>query len=339
MNAANQTSALVVTRNGGSEVLELQSRTVADPAPGQLLIEVAAAGVNFIEVYQRQGIYPIPTPFVPCGEGAGTVRAVGDGVTSFQPGDRVAWAQGSASAAGLTLLPAEVAVSVPAGLDLELAGAAMLQGMTAHYLVNSTYPVQAGDPVLIHAAAGGVGQLLIQLAKAKGATVIGTASTEAKLAKARALGADHLINYSEVTDVAGAVRELTGGAGVAVVYDGVGKSTFEASLASLRPRGMLVLFGQTSGAVEPIDPQLLSAKGSLFLTKASLSHYDTDRAAMLARAGAVFADVLAGRLRLRIHGSYLLADAALAHQALESRTAIGKVLLRPAGSATGAASR
>ncbi|MEO6702360.1 MAG: quinone oxidoreductase, partial [Jatrophihabitantaceae bacterium] len=307
MNAANQTSALVVTRNGGSEVLELQSRTVADPAPGQLLIEVAAAGVNFIEVYQRQGIYPIPTPFVPCGEGAGTVRAVGDGVTSFQPGDRVAWAQGSASAAGLTLLPAEVAVSVPAGLDLELAGAAMLQGMTAHYLVNSTYPVQAGDPVLIHAAAGGVGQLLIQLAKAKGATVIGTASTEAKLAKARALGADHLINYSEVTDVAGAVRELTGGAGVAVVYDGVGKSTFEASLASLRPRGMLVLFGGASGQVPPFDLQRLNQAGSLFVTRPTMVHYLASRDELEWRAGDVLGMLAAGTLQLEIGGRYPLA--------------------------------
>ncbi|MEO9238307.1 MAG: quinone oxidoreductase [Jatrophihabitantaceae bacterium] len=329
MNAANQTSALVVTRNGGSEVLELQSRTVADPAPGQLLIEVAAAGVNFIEVYQRQGIYPIPTPFVPCGEGAGTVRAVGDGVTSFQPGDRVAWAQGSASAAGLTLLPAEVAVSVPAGLDLELAGAAMLQGMTAHYLVNSTYPVQAGDPVLIHAAAGGVGQLLIQLAKAKGATVIGTASTEAKLAKARALGADHLINYSEVTDVAGAVRELTGGAGVAVVYDGVGKSTFEASLASLRPRGMLVLFGGASGQVPPFDLQRLNQAGSLFVTRPTMVHYLASRDELEWRAGDVLGMLAAGTLQLEIGGRYPLAEAARAYDDLEQRRSTGKLLLIP----------
>jgi NADPH2:quinone reductase len=329
MSAAHSSQALVVTEHGGTEVLELQSRPVPDPAPGQLLVEVAAAGVNFIDVYQRQGVYPIPTPFVLGGEGAGTVRAAGEGVSQFQAGDRIAWAQGAGSAASLTVLPAEVAVGVPADLELEVAAAAMLQGMTAHYLVNSTYPVQPGDPILVHAAAGGVGQLLIQLAKAKGATVIGTASTEQKLAKAAALGADHLINYAEVDDVAGAVRELTGGRGVAAVYDGVGKTTFESSLASLRPRGMLVLFGGASGQVPPFDLQRLNQAGSLFVTRPTMVHYLASRNELLWRAGEILGALAAGSLRIEIGGRYPLAEAAQAYQDLEHRRSTGKLLLIP----------
>jgi NADPH2:quinone reductase len=342
--------SLVVTANGGTDVLQVQDRPVADPGPGELLVAVEAAGVNFIDVYQRQGIYPVPTPFVSCSEGAGTVQAVGSGVGEsgvgqsgggqsavgefgvgeFAVGDRVAWAQSPGSAAGLSLVPAAVAVRVPDGVSTEVAAAAMLQGMTAHYLVNSTYPVRAGDPVLVHAAAGGVGQLLVQLAKAKGATVIGTASTESKLAKARELGADHLINYTEVDDLAAAVRELTpDGRGVAVVYDGVGKSTFDASLASLRSRGMLVLYGGASGQVPPFDVQRLNQGGSLFLTRPTLVHYLDSREELLWRGEEILGALAAGTLRLEIGGRYPLADAAQAYDDLEGRRSTGKLLLIP----------
>ncbi|HJQ01655.1 MAG TPA: quinone oxidoreductase [Jatrophihabitans sp.] len=324
------TPSLVVTANGGTEVLSVQDRPVADPGPGQLLVAVAAAGVNFVDVYQRQGIYPVPTPFVLCGEGAGTVLAVGSGVAEFAVGDRVAWAQSPGSAAGLSLVPAEVAVAVPDGLSTEVAAAAMLQGMTAHYLVNSTYPVQAGDPVLVHAAAGGVGQLLVQLAKAKGATVIGTASTEQKLAKARELGADQVINYTQVDDLAAAVRELTpDGRGVAVVYDGVGKSTFDASLASLRPRGLLALFGGASGQVPPFDLQRLNQGGSLFVTRPTMVHYLLTREELLWRGGEILGALADGSLRLEIGGRYPLTDAARAYDDLEGRRSTGKLLLIP----------
>ena len=324
------TPSLVVTANGGTDVLEVQDRPVADPRPGELLVAVEAAGVNFIDVYQRQGVYPVPTPFVSCSEGAGTVRAVGSGVGEFAVGDRVAWAQSPASAAGLSLVPAAVAVGVPDGLSTEVAAAAMLQGMTAHYLVNSTYPVQAGDPVLVHAAAGGVGQLLVQLAKAKGATVIGTASTAQKLAKARELGADHLINYTELDDLAAAVRELTpDGRGVAVVYDGVGKSTFDASLASLRPRGLLAVFGGASGQVPPFDLQRLNQGGSLFVTRPTMVHYLASREELLWRGEEILGALAAGTLRLEIGGRYPLADAAQAYDDLEGRRSTGKLLLIP----------
>jgi NADPH2:quinone reductase len=324
------TPSLVVTANGGTDVLEVQDRPVADPGPGELLVAVEAAGVNFIDVYQRQGVYPVPTPFVSCSEGAGTVLAIGSGVGEFAVGDRVAWAQSPGSAAGLSRVPAAVAVRVPDGVSTEVAAAAMLQGMTAHYLVNSTYPVQAGDPVLVHAAAGGVGQLLVQLAKAKGAIVIGTASTESKLAKARKLGADHLINYTEVEDLAAAVRELTpDGRGVAVVYDGVGKTTFDASLASLRPRGMLAVFGGASGQVPPFDLQLLNQGGSLFVTRPTLAHYLASREELLWRGEEILGALAAGTLRLEIGGRYPLAEAAQAYDDLEGRRSTGKLLLIP----------
>jgi NADPH2:quinone reductase len=324
------TPSLVVTANGGTDVLEVQDRQVADPGPDELLVAVEAAGVNFVDVYQRQGIYPIPTPFVVGGEGAGTVQAVGSGVDEFAVGDRVAWAQSPGSAAGLSLVPAAVAVRVPDGLSTEVAAAAMLQGMTAHYLVNSTYPVQAGDPVLVHAAAGGVGQLLVQLAKAKGATVIGTASTAEKLAKARELGADHVLNYTELDDLAAAVRELTpGGRGVAVVYDGVGKSTFDASLASLRPRGMLALFGGASGQVPPFDLQRLNSGGSLFVTRPTMVHYLASREELLWRGEEILGALADGTLRLEIGGRCPLAEAARAYDDLEGRRSTGKLLLIP----------
>jgi len=323
------TDALVVPKHGGIDVLEVQNRQIDRPGPGQLLVQVAAAGVNFIDAYQREGVYPIPTPFVLGSEGAGIVLAVGEGVTTAAEGDRVTWCQAPGSAAGLVLVPEDVAVPVPEPVHLEQAAAVMLQGLTAHYLVNSTFAVQPGDTVLVHAAAGGVGQLLVQLAKAKDATVIGTVSTEAKAAKARALGADHVLNYTEVTDIAAAVRELTGGVGVEVVYDGVGKATFDASLGSLRKRGMLVVFGAASGQVPPVDLQRLNSGGSLFVTRPTLAHYIETRHELLTRAGAVLNALAFGGLQVEIGGRYPLAEAERAYSDLEGRHSTGKLLLIP----------
>lgn len=320
--------ALVVLRHGDSSVLTVEQRDVAAPGPGQIRVEVAAAGVNFIEVYQRQGVYPIPTPFVLGAEGAGTVESVGEGV-GLSPGDRVAWAAGPGSAAGFVTMPAAAAVGVPEGLDLEVAAGAMLQGITAHYLVNSTYAVQTGDTVLAHAVAGGVGQLLVQLVKAKGATLIGTASTAEKVARATTLGADHVINYTEVDDVAAAVRELTDGDGVHVVYDGVGRTTFDASLASLRPRGTLVLFGGASGQVPPFDIQRLNAGGSLYLTRPTMGHYIATREELEWRTSEILGALADGTLSVEIGGRYPLRDAGAAYDALEGRTTTGKLLLIP----------
>ena len=323
------TDALVVTKHGGTEVLEVQPREIGRPGPGQLLVQVAAAGVNFIDTYQREGVYPVPTPFVLGSEGAGIVLAVGEGVTTAAEGDRVAWSQTMGSAAGLALVPERDIVPVPEPVHLEQAAAVMLQGMTAHYLVNSTFAVQPGDTVLVHAAAGGVGQLLVQLAKAKDATVIGTVSSEAKADKARALGADHVLNYTEVTDVAAAVRELTGGVGVDVVYDGVGKATFDTSLGSLRTRGMLVVFGAASGQVPPFNLQRLNSGGSLFVTRPTLGHYIQTREELLGRAGAVLNGLAFGGLQVEIGGRYPLADAQRAYSDLQGRRTTGKLLLIP----------
>jgi NADPH2:quinone reductase len=321
--------ALVVTEHGGADVLKVEQRELGDPGPGQLLVQVAAAGVNFVDIYQREGIYPLPTPFVLGSEGAGIVLAAGEGVTAAVEGDRVAWSQTLGSAAGLALVPESDAVPVPEPVHLEQAAAVMLQGMTAHYLVNSTFAVQAGDTVLVHAAAGGVGQLLVQLAKAKDAIVIGTVSSEAKAAKVRALGADHVLNYTEVTDVAAAVRDLTGGVGVEVVYDGVGKATFDASLDSLRRRGMLAVFGAASGQVPPFDLQRLNRAGSLFVTRPTLAHYIDTRAELLIRAGAVLNGLAFGGLQVEIGGRYPLAEAERAYSDLEGRRSTGKLLLIP----------
>jgi NADPH2:quinone reductase len=328
-HSSHTTNALVVTRHGGPDVLEVQQRELAEPGPGQLLVQVDAAGVNFMDVYQRQGIYPTQPPFVIGGEGAGVVRAIGSNVTDAQVGDRVAWAQGPGSAAGYTVVDERVVVPVPEGLDTHVAAAALLQGMTAHYLVNSTYPVREGDWVLVHAAAGGVGQLLTQLAKAKGATVIGTVSTAEKAAKARSVGADHIVNYTEAPDVAAAVRELTSGVGVAVVYDGVGKDTFEASLASLKPRGMLVLFGASSGQVPPFDLQRLNPAGSLFVTRPTMVHYVASREELLTRGTEILDAISAGTVKLEIGGRYPLADGRTAYEDLEGRKTTGKLLLIP----------
>jgi NADPH2:quinone reductase len=321
--------ALTVPRHGDSSVLEVQEVEVAPPGEGEAQVEVAAVGVNFIDVYQRQGVYPVPTPFVSCSEGAGTVVAVGPGVQDVAVGDRVAWGQGLGSAASLVNRPADSLVPVPDGLDLEVAAAAMLQGMTAHYLVNSTYAVGPGTVALVHAAAGGVGQLLVQMVTAKGGTVIATAGSDAKTEIARGLGALAAINYRDVDDLAAEVRKANGGNGVHVVYDGVGKSTFDASLASLRPRGTMVLFGGASGQVPPFDIQRLNSGGSLFLTRPTLGHYTATRAELLERGTSVLGDLAAGRLALEIGGIYPLEDAARAYDDLEARRTTGKLILTP----------
>jgi NADPH2:quinone reductase len=321
--------ALIVTENGGPEVLAVQDRPVPEPGPGELLVDVAAAGVNFIEIYQREGLYPVPTPFGLGAECAGTVAAVGADVADFAVGDVVATANATGGAmAERTLVPAEKAVPVPDGLDAEIAAAAMLQGMTAHYLVASLYEVSAGDEVLVHAAAGGVGQLLVQLAKTRGAHVVATVGTAEKAEIARGLGADEVIRYDRADDLAADVRAASGG-GVHVAYDGVGKATFDASLASLRPRGTMALFGAASGPVPPLDPQRLNSGGSLFLTRPHLAHYTASRTELLWRAEEILGAIQDGSLRLTIGGRYPLDEAATAYRELAARRTTGKLLLLP----------
>ncbi|MEJ2854543.1 MULTISPECIES: quinone oxidoreductase family protein [unclassified Saccharothrix] len=320
--------AVVVRTTGGPEALEFGEVEARTPGSGELLVDVAAAGVNYIDTYQREGRYPLPLPFGLGLEGAGRVAAVGPDVTGVAVGDRVAWAHGQGSYAEQVVVPAAAAVPVPDGVDDDTAAALLLQGMTAHYLVASTYPVQEGDTVLVHAAAGGVGLLLVQLAKARGGRVIATVSTEAKEALAREAGADEVIRYDQV-DFAPVVRELTGGQGVAAVYDGVGASTFDGSLASLKPRGYLVLFGASSGPVPPLDPQRLNHAGSVYLTRPSLGAYTANREELEWRARELFAAVEAGALEIRIGGRYPLADARKAHEDLEGRRTTGKLLLVP----------
>ncbi|GAB4078675.1 quinone oxidoreductase family protein [Nostocoides australiense] len=322
------TRALTVTANGGSAVLAVQHVDVPDPGPGQAQVKVAAAGVNFIDVYQRQGVYPIPTPFTLGMEGAGEVVAVGEGVGDVAVGDRVAWAMHQGTSAGLANIAAAQLIPVPDGLDFKVAAAAALQGMTAHYLVNSTYAVQPGDVALVHAAAGGVGQLLVQMITAKGGTVIATAGGPEKLAIAERLGASTLIDYRS-EDVAAAARAATDGTGVHVAYDGVGKDTFDASLASLRPRGMVVLFGGASGQVPPFDLQRLNAAGSAYVTRPSLAHYLLTRDELLWRGREVFAALADGSLELEVGGEWPLEEAAAAYDALEGRQSTGKLLLTP----------
>jgi NADPH2:quinone reductase len=319
----------MVPRNGDSSVLEVREVEVPAPGPGQAQVEVAAVGVNFIDVYQREGVYAIPTPFLSCSEGAGTVTALGPGVTGLAVGDRVAWGQGLGSAATVVNRPVEGLVPVPDGLDLDVAAAAMLQGMTAHYLVTSTYAVAPGTVALVHAAAGGVGQLLVQMITARGGRVVATAGSAEKLEIAQRLGAAALIDYSQAGDLAAAVLEANGGSGVDVVYDGVGKATFDASLASLRPRGLMVLFGAASGQVPPFDIQRLNSGGSLFLTRPTLGHYVATRDELLERAGSVLGELAEGRLHLEIGGRYPLGEAARAYDDLEGRRTTGKLLLIP----------
>lgn len=318
--------AVVVSRAGGPEVLQLELREVPRPGPGQVRVRVDFAGVNYIDVYFRTGLYPRPAPFVAGLEGAGTVEALGPGVTDLAPGDRVAWSSVPDSYAEHVCAPAQRLVRVPDGVGPDVAAAAMLQGMTAHYLVYGTRETRPGDTALVHAAAGGAGLLLVQLLARAGARVIGTCSTDEKAALVREAGAEHVIRYDRI-DFAPEVRRLTGGAGVHVVYDSVGRTTFEKSLACLRPRGLCVLFGQSSGPVEPFDLRKLNDLGSLFVTRPSLAHYTATREELLQRANAVLDAVRAGSLRIRIGARFPLERAADAHRALESRATTGKLLL------------
>ncbi len=319
-------SAIVVTAPGGPDVLTLATVERPEPAPGQLLVKVAAAGVNFIETYQRSGVYAVEHPFTPGAEAAGTVEALGEGVTGFEAGDRVAFAEGRNTYAEYALVDADRALPVPDGVDLETAAALPLQGMTAHYLITSTFPVQSGHTVLVHAGAGGVGLLLIQLLKARGARVITTVSTAEKEDLARGAGADEVLRYEGFAD---AVRTSTGGTGVDVVFDGVGKATFDESLRSLRIRGTMVLFGAASGAVPPVDLQRLNSGGSLFVTRPTLAHYLLTPEERRWRSEELFGAVAAGQLDVRIGARYALADAARAHEDLQARRTTGTVLLIP----------
>ena len=320
--------AIIVAQHGGPEVLQLQERELPPPGEGQVRIRIHAAGVNFVDVYQRSGRYPVPTPYTPGSEGAGVIEELGPGVSEMKVGDRVAYAMEPGAYAESANVQAWRLVRIPDGLDLTQAAAALLQGMTARFLTSQTYPIQKGDTVLVHAAAGGVGLWLCQLAKERGARVLGTAGTEEKAALARAHGADEVILYRTV-DFAAEVKRLTGGAGCHAVYDGVGQATFEGSLDSLRPRGMMVLFGAASGPVPPFDPQVLNRKGSLFLTRPSLHHYAHDRDSVRALGTPVLEGLAAGRYTLRLDRSLPLAEAAQAHRLLESRQTAGKLVLTP----------
>jgi NADPH2:quinone reductase len=320
--------AIRVNAPGGPEVLELVDVPVPEPGPGEVRVRQTVAGLNFIDVYLRSGMYKRETPFILGREGAGTVDAVGSGVHELAPGDRVAYLETPhlGGYAEYAIVPAAEAVPVPAAVDDRTACAAMLQGVTAQYLVNSTYPVRAGETILLHAAAGGVGLLLTQLAKHAGATVIATAGGADKVELARGAGADEVIDY-RTTDFAPEVKRITGGAGVPVVYDSVGRDTWERSLAVLAKRGYLVLFGASSGAVPPIDPQRLAAGGSLFFTRPTLGDFKRTRAELLDRTNDLFTLIAAGKLKVRIGATYALADAAQAHRDLEARKTTGKVLL------------
>ncbi|GLV49182.1 quinone oxidoreductase [Thermus sp. LT1-2-5] len=317
--------AIRVHEVGGPEVLRLEELPTPEPGPGEVLVRLEAIGVNYIDTYKRRGLYPMPLPFTLGEEGAGVVERVGEGVLGVRPGDRVAFANVQGAYAQYQLVPAERLVPIPEGLSPKLAAAVLLQGMTVHYLLKSTYPVGPGTQVLVHAAAGGVGTLLVQWAKRLGATVYATASTEEKRALARSLGADYALPYEGFAE---AVKALSGG-GVDVVYDGVGQATFLGSLEALRPRGYLVLFGQSSGPVPPQDPQILNRKGSLFLTRPTLHHYTASRKELLWRAGEVFQAVREGWLRVLIGAEFPLEKAKEAHEALEGRRTTGKVLLIP----------
>ena len=324
-------TGVFVREHGEREVLEVREHDVPPPGPGEVQVEIAAAGVNFIDVYKRQGVYPGTTPFVLGDEGAGTIVAVGQGVQGFAVGDRVAWGQAGGSQTTLANQPADAVVPVPDGVDLETAAAAMLQGLTAHYLTTSTYAAGPGDVALVHAAAGGVGQLLVQLLVVKGCTVVATAGSDDKLEIARGLGAQHLINYSEhaeATDLAAAVREAAG-RGVDVVYDGVGKATFDASLASLRRRGLMVLFGGASGQVPPFDLQRLNAGGSLFVTRPKLLDHIAEREEYEWRARELFGMIADGSLEITVGGRFGFDRVADAYDALESRRSTGKLIVVP----------
>ena len=318
--------AIRIHAPGGPEAMRHEDVPEPTPGAGQAQIKVAAAGVNYIDVYFRTGQYKAQLPVTLGLEGAGTVTAVGAGVTDVKVGDRVTWTGVPGCYAQVAVIPAERLVQLPQGLSFKDGAAAMLQGMTAHYLIASTYAVKAGDVCLVHAAAGGVGLLLCQMAKMRGATVIGTVSTEDKARLARAAGADHAILYTQ-QDFEAEVKRVTGGAGVHVVYDGVGATTFDKGLACLRPRGLMALFGQSSGPVPPLDLQVLNQRGSLFVTRPSLFHYTAARPELLERAGEVLGWIRDGKLKLRIEHQFPLSEAAEAHRALEGRKTTGKILL------------
>jgi NADPH2:quinone reductase len=322
------TRAIVVEKTGGPEVLALVQRDPGAPGAGQVRIRVAAAGVNFIDTYFRSGAYPRPLPFVVGLEGAGRIESVGEGVAGLAPGDLVAWASVSGSYAEAVVAPAAAVVRVPAAVPAEVAAAAMLQGMTAHYLVHAIRPPEPGAFALVHAAAGGTGLLLVQTAKRAGLRVVATCGSAEKAALARGAGADLVVRYDEADFVA-AAREATGGRGVDVVYDGVGRATFDRSLECLRPRGLLVLFGQASGPVPPFDLQRLSAGGSLVVTRPSLAHFVATRDELELRANAVLGAIAAGGLQVRIGARFPLGEASAAHRALEGRATSGKLLLLP----------
>jgi len=318
---------VVVPQTGGPEVLTVEEGPVPTPGPGQVRVNVAASGVNFIDVYHRTGLYPRPLPFVAGIEGAGTVESVGPEVSVLAEGDRVAWSSVPGSYAEAVIAPADQLVRIPDGVDDRTAAAAMLQGMTAHYLTHGTREARPGDTALVHAAAGGTGRLLVQMLVRAGVRVIGTCSTSEKERLVRAAGAEQVVRYTEC-DFVEETRRFSGGRGVDVVYDSVGCSTFEGSLACLRARGLLVLFGQSSGSVPPFDLARLTP-GSFFVTRPSLAHYSADREEREMRASAVFGAIRAGELEVRIGAEFALCDAADAHRALEGRGTTGKLLLVP----------
>ena len=320
--------AIRIHQFGGPEVLQYEDISMPQPMAGEVLVKIAAAGLNFIDTYHRTGLYPLPLPFILGGEAAVVVEALGENVMEFKIGDQVAYAGHQGTYAEYATVPVAKLVPVPVAVDLKVAAAAMLQGMTAHYLLYSTYPVKAGETVLIHAAAGGTGLLLVQMAKRLGATVIGTTSTEEKAQLAYQAGADQVILYSQI-DFAAETRRLTNGQGVHVVYDSVGHDTFDKSLSVLRSRGYLVIFGQSSGVVPPFNLARLAQGGSLFITRPSLFHYIAERSDLLWRSGDIFNWIASSELNIRIDKQIPLAEAATAHQLLESRQTTGKVLLIP----------
>jgi NADPH2:quinone reductase len=320
--------AIQVKQTGGPEVLQLADLPIPQPKPNEAVLKIAASGVNFIDVYQREGRYSVPLPFVLGQEGAGVVTAVGPEVKSVKPGDRVAWSSVLGSYADYAAVPGERLVPVPQGVSDQQAASAMLQGMTAHYLCHDTFPLKRGQTALIHAAAGGVGSLLVQMAHNIGARVIATVSTDEKAKLARQAGADEVILYTQ-TDFETETKRLTDSKGVDVVFDGVGKTTFEKGLNVLRPRGMMVLFGGSSGPLPPFDLIQLSQKGSLYVTRPTLHHYTATTEELRTRSSAVFQMIAEGKLKLRIEHTYPLADAAQAHRDLEGRKTTGKLLLIP----------
>jgi NADPH:quinone reductase len=320
--------AIRPSQHGGPELLALEEFPTPAPGKGEVLAKVEAAGVNYIDIYHRTGLYKQPLP-IPLGvEGAGVVEQVGAGVRDLRPGDRIAWTGTPGSYATHVLVAAERAVPIPEGVETRVAAAVMLQGLTAHYLSRSTFPLKSGQTALVHAGAGGVGLLLVQLGKRAGARIFATVSTAAKAALAKEAGAHEVILYTE-QDFEAETRRLTEGRGVDVVYDSVGKTTFEKSMSSLAPRGYLVLFGQSSGPIAPFDPLVLAGKGSLFLTRPTLVHYTRTREELLSRSSELFDLVQRGALKVRIDRTYPLALAGDAHRALESRATTGKVLLLP----------